>query len=400
MRDPQRLFLANGILRKAIMAGGWLPLALRLVVELEFSALQLLLMGTAIELAILLGEVPTGVVADVFSRKWSVIIGGLLLHTAQLASGFADEWVLYLGTQFLWGFGWTFISGAEIAWVTDEVGTSDDVEPLLLRRGRLEFVATIVGLVFFGLLSQVVSLGTAVMVAGAMGLVWNLLLASMMRETGFQRSNEEHWSTFVSTMRLGARFTWQTKGLRILGIALIAGGMAAEAMDRLDVRRLQDLGLSTDASPTLVFGIVMTAQSLIAGIALWRFEQRFAGRRVVTAFATLLGLVGLASLALAHIPVLALAAVLLIAQGGMLDLTQPLIGTWANALAPDGARATVHSFIGQTRAFGEIIGGVTLGAVAEVFTLPTAWTVGAGLFLFAAAICWSARPHSDGLTPA
>ncbi len=301
--------------------------------------------------------------------------------------------MLYLVTQFVWGIGWTFISGAEIAWVTDEVGTADDVEPLLLRRGRLQFVATVVGLVFFGVVSLVVSLGTTVMVAGAIGIAWNVVLAVIMPETAFRRSTDHRWATFTATLAAGARFTWRTKGLRILGFVLVIAGMAAEAMDRLDVRRLEDLGLSTQASPTIVVGAVMLAQAVVAALVLWRFESRLAGRRVVIAFAVLLGFVGLASISLAHVPILAFAVVMLIAQGGMLNITDPLIGTWANALAPDHARATVHSFIGQTRAVGEIAGGITLGAVSGVFTLPIAWTIAGGLFVLGALICRSASDH-------
>ena len=373
------------------MAGGWLPLSIRLVVDLDFSPVELLLMGTSIELAILLGEVPTGVVADVFSRKWSVVLGAMFLAGAQVASGLVDEWKLYLVTQFVWGIGWTFISGAEIAWVTDEVGSAEGVEPLLLRRGRYEFAAVIMGILTFGALSQFVALTTAVIVAGSCGLVWAAFLAVAMPETGFRRTDDNSWRAFATTLREGAKITWRLRGLRLLGWALIIGGMAAEALDRLDVRRLEDIGLSRNASPVIIFATVMIAKSLLAGLLLWRFEHRFRGDNVVTGFAVLLGLVGVFALALAHIPVLGFAIVALIAQGGLLDMTNPLIGTWTNSLAPDHARATVHSFIGQTRAFGEILGGVTLGAVAAVFTLPIAWTVAGGLFLAAAAIASRAR---------
>ncbi len=75
MLSPEQIFVSNGLVRRALMNAAWVPLSVRLVVDLEFNATQLLLMGTAIELSILLWEVPTGVVADVFSRKWSVVLG-------------------------------------------------------------------------------------------------------------------------------------------------------------------------------------------------------------------------------------------------------------------------------------------------------------------------------------
>ncbi len=396
MHDAARLFLMNGVVRKGLMTGGWLALAVRLAVDLDLSATQLLLLGTSMEVATLVGEIPTGVLADVFSRKWSVVIGSALIFAAQFASGIVDEWVLYLLTQFVWGIGWTFISGAEIAWVTDEVGSADAAEPLLLTRGRLEFAATIVGIVCFGALALVIPRGASVMVAGGLGMVWTLYLATAMREAGLRRASTNRRADFVRTVRLGARFTWSHKGLRVLGIALILMGMAAEGLDRLDVRRLEDLGMSERVSPTLVFGAVMIGKSVLGGLVLWRFQNKFEGRNVVSGFSTVLVLVAIGTLLLAHVPVLAFAVILLVAQGGLLNMTEPLIDTWANALATPDARATVHSFIGQTRSLGEIAGGLSLGALAALYTLPVAWTVAAGLFVAAASIALTARRYWDG----
>lgn len=378
------------------MAGGWLPLSVRLVVDLKLSAAQLLLMGTSMEVATLLGEVPTGVVADVFSRKWSVIVGGLLIFGAQVASGVVDVWALYLVTQFVWGIGWTFLSGAEIAWVTDEVGSAELVEPLLLRRGQLEFAAVIVGIIVFGGATLVVPLNVSVMFAGALGLAWTTYLAVVMKETGFTPTRTHRMKAFTRTLADGARFTWNHRSLRAFGLALLLGGMAAEAMDRLEVRRLEDLGLSESISPVLVLGAVMIGQSALGGFVLWRFGNRLEGRNVVLGFSVILASVGVVAFLLAHVPVLGFAAVMLVVQGGLLSATDPLVDTWTNALAPTNARSTVHSFIGQTRSLGEIVGGVSLAFVASGATLPVAWTVAAGLFMCAAMVASTARHHWDG----
>jgi DHA3 family tetracycline resistance protein-like MFS transporter len=45
----------------------WVVMAVYLVNELHLSPLQLVLMGTAMEAAVFLFEVPTGVVADTYS---------------------------------------------------------------------------------------------------------------------------------------------------------------------------------------------------------------------------------------------------------------------------------------------------------------------------------------------
>ena len=61
----------------------WVVMAVYLVRELHLSPLQLVLMGTAMEAAVFLFEVPTGVVADTYSRRLS-LIAGFLGHRGQL----------------------------------------------------------------------------------------------------------------------------------------------------------------------------------------------------------------------------------------------------------------------------------------------------------------------------
>jgi len=53
----------------------WVVMAVYLVSELDLSPLQLVLMGTAMEAAVFVFEIPTGVVADMYSRRLSLIIG-------------------------------------------------------------------------------------------------------------------------------------------------------------------------------------------------------------------------------------------------------------------------------------------------------------------------------------
>ena len=67
-------------------------------------------------------EVPTGVVADIVSRRLSIVVGNVVMGMAFVVVGaFADVWPILLGYA-IWGLGWTFTSGAMDAWLADEVG--------------------------------------------------------------------------------------------------------------------------------------------------------------------------------------------------------------------------------------------------------------------------------------
>ncbi|MBL8120560.1 MAG: MFS transporter, partial [Anaerolineae bacterium] len=89
------------------------------------NALQLVLVGTVLELSIFLFEIPTGVVADVYSRRLSMVIGLVLIGAGFMLEGSTATFGAVLGSQVLWGIGYTFTSGATQAWITDEVGEED-----------------------------------------------------------------------------------------------------------------------------------------------------------------------------------------------------------------------------------------------------------------------------------
>ena len=74
------------------------------------------------EAAVFVSEVPTGVVADTYSRRLSVIVGWLGMGVAWMAVGAVSAPWLVIALWAFWGFSYTFTSGAYQAWITDEVG--------------------------------------------------------------------------------------------------------------------------------------------------------------------------------------------------------------------------------------------------------------------------------------
>ena len=76
------------------------------------SPLQLVLVGTAMELAVFVFEVPTGIVADMRSRRLSVVIGQVVMGLAIILVGAATGAWIVIAAWALWGFGYTFTSGA------------------------------------------------------------------------------------------------------------------------------------------------------------------------------------------------------------------------------------------------------------------------------------------------
>ena len=95
---------------------------------------QLVLVGTVLEAVVFIAEVPTGIVADLYSRKLSIVIGLVLVGLGFVLEGSVPTFAAVLAAQVLWGVGFTFTSGADAAWITDEVGADHVARGVRPRR--------------------------------------------------------------------------------------------------------------------------------------------------------------------------------------------------------------------------------------------------------------------------
>lgn len=87
------------------------------VTEAGMSPLQLVLVGTVMEVSVFVFEVPTGIVADIYSRRLSIVIGQVVMGVALVLIGSFALTGAVLAAFALWGFGYTFTSGALDAWL-------------------------------------------------------------------------------------------------------------------------------------------------------------------------------------------------------------------------------------------------------------------------------------------
>src|SRR6059058_3555414 len=114
--DPTRVWY---LMQGGSALGGtlmWVLAPVYFVTVVGMSPLQLVLVGTFMELTVFLFEVPTGIVADVYGRRLSVVIGFFVMGAAIVFVGAVPEaWAIILGWS-IWGFGYTFTSGAADAW--------------------------------------------------------------------------------------------------------------------------------------------------------------------------------------------------------------------------------------------------------------------------------------------
>ncbi len=351
--------------------------------ELGLDPLQLVLLGTVLELTYLVFEVPTGVVADTVSRRLSVLIGVLGSGGAFLLLGLAPSFGVALVSQVLWGIFATFTSGADVAWLTDEVG-EEEARRLYVRADQAWHVAALAGIAV-GVALAIVDLRLPVIV-GACGIVLlGLWLCFVMPEEHFERQERPEGQTrvgeFTATLRAGiADVRAHHVLLLILGAAVLHGA-STEGFDRLsDLLLLQDIGLPPlgPLDPLVWFGI-LNAVGLVLGLGMITFVKRrvhLEGHgRVAKLLAGIDSALVVAVVAFAATKSLVAALIFVWIADGLRSVREPIFTAWLNQGLDPRSRATVNSMAGQSDAIGQTMGGPILGTIARGISVPVAVAV-------------------------
>ena len=89
------------------------------LIDVGFSFTQIGILMSAIPLTMLLFEIPTGAIADLYGRKVSVLIGYFLEGILMLSLMFSTNFYYLLSVFALMGVAMTLSSGSKEAWIVD-----------------------------------------------------------------------------------------------------------------------------------------------------------------------------------------------------------------------------------------------------------------------------------------
>ncbi|WP_158307261.1 MFS transporter [Kribbella flavida] len=374
-------------LRAVLHNGWWLVTSLYLVVDANLSAAQIVLIGAVQGIFALACEVPAGVLADTISRKWSLVVSQLLMGTAMLVTGLVTAFPLLLATQVLWGVSWSFASGADVAWITDELEQPERISAVLARAARAQLTGAATGLVGLGALAWATQRDIAIVTAGAAMLLLGLYVALRFTEQRFAPARAARWSASWSIFRGGVALVRRSPELRLIFLATFLINGAADAGGRLAPKQLVDLGLPVAWDPIVWLTGVGVLALVVGAVVLRRVERRLDGERARHSYrvAAMIGLLGMTGVAFAPDAASASAA-LVIVSGIAVPLTRIIAALWVNARTTSVVRATTHSFLAQAEYLGEVTCGLAIAATASLVSLPIALAASAALFGLTAAV--------------
>lgn len=353
------------------------------VTDLQLDPLQLVLVGTVMEAAVFLFEVPTGVVADVYSRRLSIIIGVILLGLSFVLLGAVPTYAAVLIAQVIWGIGYTFTSGATEAWIADEVGERRAGQAFM-RGSQAGSIGSIIGTIAAVGLAAVTGLHVPILLGGVLLLGLALFLIAAMPETGFKRASTDErrsWAAMFDTFRDGVRLV-RIKPVLIGILAIgVVYGVASEGYDRLWHKHLIDtITLPGPFEPVVWFGVIGLAGTGISLVLKEVVRRRVdfnspvgVARAAMVLNALIAG--GILVLALTDNLIVAVAALWLI--GPLRATSDPVFTAWINQSLDPRVRATVLSVSGQVDALGQVVGGPAVGMVGNLVSVRAALAVSA-----------------------
>lgn len=397
-------FVRWAFVRAALARGWWLATSLYLVVVADLSPAQLVLIGVFQGLTVVVAEVPAGVVADAVSRRGALVAAHVVMGAGMALTGMVTGYGWIVVSQCLWGLGWAISSGADVAWVTDELDRPDLIDRVLVAQGRYDLAGAVTGIAVFGGFVWATSLAIAIVGAGVGMIALGVVVVARWPEQGFTPSRRAGSGRSAATAILRRGVTI-ARGDRVVVAVLVAtllvnGG--AEGYGRLLQVRFLALGIPARAAPIVFFAVIAVLSAGLGAVVLRIVEARIDGRsapRWTYVSACAVGTVGMIAFACAPNAQCAVVGSLLVAGIG-LPVSRIAATVIVNRRTTSDARATVHSLLSQAENLGEIVCGSALAVVAGSTSTTVTLLAAAALVAAAGLVMIPARdqPTADAST--
>lgn len=337
----------------------------------HLNPLQLILVGTTLELACFIFEIPTGIVADVYSRKLSIVIGGVLTGVGFILEGSISSFIFVLVAQIVWGLGSTFISGSLEAWIAEEE-KNKDLDEIYIKGAQAGQIGAFIGIVLSTVIANF-SVRLPIIVSGVLFIILALFLWLYMPENNFKPSAPGDLNTFkkmVYTFKSGLKIVKSKSIIMILLAVTLFYGLSSEGYDRLsNAHFLQDttlpkLGNLSSVTWFGIFGILGMILSFIVMHFMAKNLKNEDNRKNGKLLLCINILYISSMLIFALTKNFSLMLIAYLATNTFRIINEPIFSAWLNGHIDDNSRATVLSINGQMNSLGQILGGPIIGIIA------------------------------------
>ena len=341
-------------------------------------------------LGMVLFEVPTGVVADSWSRRASYLLGTLTLSATTFAYylmwHFHAPFVGWAIASLAIGLGFSFFSGAVEAWLVDALAFAryDGKLEHVFGRGQIvSGIAMLIGSLSGGFIAQVTSLGGPFIARSAILVLLFIAAAVFMKDWGFVP--EKHESNLKAMKSIfSASITYGLKNPPVRWMMVAAIFTASVGIYAFYALQPYLLALYGNTSAYWVAGLaagIVAGSQILGGALAGKIRELAEKRTTIIIGMTTLSCLVLIVLGFIHNFYAALFFVCL--WGIAFAAVSPVRQAYLNGMIPSRQRATVLSFDSLMGNTGGVIVQPALGKAADAYSYGTSLLFGGILQLFA-----------------
>jgi len=300
-------------------------------------------------------EIPTGVIADVYGRKFSTILGSLLTYIIWVLISFSSNFESILILYIVMGFSFTFISGAQDAWIYDwlKYNRSKKLYTRYVSRSTMiNSLGYIISPLIGGFLAKIISLNYILLITGIFGIIFSLLWIPIKNEN-FYRKKIIKKSDFWKTFREALSFIKKTPLFLYLIIGATSYSILYSVWELIEQPFLFSIGNSYELIGIII--AIMAFLGFISPIISMKLENKFSNIDKILFFDFIAYSLFISIYFLRETSFYIIISVLLLAWL-FHNIPGPFFRTELNKLMPSKVRATVLSFNGILYSLAFIIG--------------------------------------------
>jgi MFS family permease len=327
-------------------------------------------------------EVPTGIVADMWGRRTSFLLGTVTLAVTtalyvllwEIEAPFW-EWAI---VSLLLGLGFTFFSGATEAWLVDALdatGFEGPLESVLARGQVITGIGMLTGSVGGGVLAEAVSLGFPFVVRAAVLILMFVVALALMQDVGFEPKRDGRPLAEIRRIASNSiEYGWRVPAVKYLMLAApFTGGVGIYVFYALQPYLLELYGDPEAYGIAGLVAAIVAGSQILGGLATKQVRGLFRLRTSALLAAEALSAAALVGIGL--IESFGAVLALIVVWGLLFAAVMPIRQAYLNGLIPSQQRATILSFDSLMSSSGGVVAQPILGRAADVWGYPASYVL-------------------------
>ncbi len=354
----------------------------------QINLFQIALLAAIFEASILIFEMPTGLVADTYGRKISVILSALVSVISGIFFIFFPILFGFIIAGILNGLGETLRSGALEAWLVDSLkheGKEEKIKYAFAQGTKYRIIGNLSGLILGGYLASLNMKLVWIPFTLIFSILCMFLILKMKEEYKIGKTISDRILSRISETIKKSLIVIKSQKLifALLLLALFSEFSFETISQYWQVHLSENLSIKTE-----YFGWILVISSVITILLIdkvTKLSEKFKHEISSLVILEILFLLSLLVIALTFSPILAILFFVLLQS--IVSFKEPIFLDLYNKHIPSEQRATLLSFQSLVGSGGEVLAGLCIGVVALKFGLRITFGLGSvvlflGLVLF------------------